>query len=256
MNSFQVDQVRSLGNARRRFGGALSIFVSVTSAVIIGSFLSLISGNSVLIGFAQNLPASRQVLGDKTISTLACTGEPYRKPGSVPLGGAGTGVTVINDTPQFYSVYGRSINELRQSVDDCEVRKQSGEFHALTTYVLNWQYDVRAYDGQCTLDSIKVGVRTNQYLPRLAENQPLAGTEKTQWNAYYASLVAHENEHVALNEKHARDLYNSLENLQSACGTIDANVQMITATYVQILNGANDLLDTQTNHGADTGAVL
>lgn len=254
MNSFQVEQGSGKPVKSRRLSRTLTR-LSLLSTALIGAVLIVLINGSSLTSFAQSLPKPKQVLGISSQTTF-CTGAPYQKPSAIALGAFGPGVQFNQAEPQFYSLYGSTLDELRSSITNCEVRKQSGDYHALTTYTLNWQYDTEASAGQCTLQNVKIGLATNQFLPRLAENQSLSAKDRADWDVYYANLVSHEEEHLALNKQYAADLYTALTTISAPCSSIETHANTATSTYVQLLNAANELLDSKTNHGADTGAVL
>lgn len=255
MNSFQVEQGTGKWSKHGRFSRMLSRYSLLFITLIIGAVLLFLHGAN-LTSFAQNLPKPQQVLGAGTVQNPACEGSPYQKPEAVSLQSLQPGLQYREDEPQFYTLYGSSVAELRGTITDCEVRKQSGDYHALTTYTLNWQYETQASGGQCTLVNVKIGLATNQYLPRLADGQHLSADDRTTWDAYYANLVAHENEHLEVNKKYAADLHAALTNLSVPCLAIEAHASTLVNAHVQQLNSANTLLDSQTSHGADTGAVL
>lgn len=254
MNSFQVEQRSGKTVKSGRFLRTFTRLSLLSTTLIVAVLIVLINGAS-LTSFAQNLPKPQQVLGISSQNTF-CEGAPYQKPSAIALGAFGPGLQFSQAEPQFYSIYGANVDALRRSLTNCEVRKQSGGYHALTTYTLNWQYDTEASAGQCTLQNVKIGLATNQFLPRLAENQSLSAKDRASWDVYYANLISHEEEHLALNKKYAADLYAALTIISAPCSSIEAHANTATSTYVQLLNSANELLDSKTNHGADTGAVL
>ncbi len=249
-----MEQVTLKPTTRGRFSRTLTTAVLLCFALLLGVTIVL-STSSSLTGFAQNLPRPQQVLGDTTEDSR-CEGRAYQKPKAIALQTVEVGLHYSEDSLQIYTVYGSSVAGLRSAISNCEVRKQSGDHHALTTYTINWQYDTQVSAGMCAITNVKVGLATNQYLPRLAENQVLTTDDRATWDAYYASLVRHENEHLALNKKYAADLHAALVSLSGPCSGIETSTTTVINAYLQLLNSANNMLDSQTNHGADTGAVL
>lgn len=254
MNSFQVEQCSGKplksGHLSRTFTR-----LSLLSTTLVMVVLILLVNNNDLTSFAQNLPKPQRVLGISSQNAY-CDGTPYQKPGALALDTLQPGLQYTDAEPQFYNLQGSTIDELRSAITNCDVREQSGDFHALTTYTMNWQYDTQASAGQCTIANVKIGLATNQYLPRLADSQRLTPEDRAIWDAYYANLVQHENQHLELNKKYAADLLTALSTLSASCNTIDSYASSVITTHVQLLNSANSLLDSKTNHGADTGAVL
>lgn len=254
MHSFQVEQVMGIPTKYGRTSRMVRRLSLVFAALLV-VVITLLANGSSLTGFAQSLLTPQQVLGVSAQNNI-CVGAPYQKPKAITLNALQPGLQYSEDEPQFYTIYGSTVDDLRTAIMNCEARKQSGDYHALTTYVLNWQYDTVASAGQCTLGNVKVGLATNQYLPRLAKNQILPNEDRAKWDSYYANLVSHENEHLALDKQYAADLHNALLNLSAPCSSLQTTVDAIIQSHVQLLNSANSQLDSQTNHGANTGAIL
>jgi predicted secreted Zn-dependent protease len=79
----------------------------------------------------------------------------------------------------------------------------------------------------------------------------------TSWNVYATNLKIHEDGHAAIDRDHANRLTVALQNLQALdCKNLGAQTQATISSYITMLNTANVLYDSQTNHGANQGAVL
>jgi len=184
-----------------------------------------------------------------------CTGQTYVLPGELTSANLGPGMTTQIDAPAYYQVYGRTIDEVRAAVDDCVLRQTLGEYHAVTAYNLTWSYGLSQTGGNCKVTNVKVGLHVNQYLPSLAAGNT-SGQLQAHWNAYSASLHQHENGHVEINKQYSAKLLQGLQNISAPCATIEKLVSDTAKTYVTMLDAANELYDSRTDHGATQGAIL
>lgn len=187
----------------------------------------------------------------------ACTGSDYTQPSALPLGNLADGLNAVVDTPAYYQVYGDSVAELRDAIENCPLRAKVGAYHAVTTYQLNWSYTPTVSNGVCSMHNVRVGLHVNQYLPLFTPSPSTPVSATAAWNAYYTSLKAHEDEHASIDREYAQQLATALQNIGSLdCTTFATQVKTTIDSYVTMLNTANELYDATTNHGATQGATL
>jgi predicted secreted Zn-dependent protease len=189
-------------------------------------------------------------------SNAVCDGTPYALPAQMAADSLAEGLTSVIEPPSYYLVHGSDLPAIRAAIEACPLRKQMGEYHAITTYAIVWSYDLTKNGAVCSLRNVRVGLRVNQYLPSFVPStaNDLATTEA--WQTYIASLQAHENGHTALDTQYAGRLVSSLLATSGACETIDSQAKTVAESVIAILDAANELYDTRTNHGATQGAVL
>ncbi len=186
-----------------------------------------------------------------------CSGTPYSVPTQLSLTSAPAGLSTVIDAPTNYQVYGDSIANLRDAIESCPLRKAIGSYHAVTTYQVSWSYGFHVSNSVCRLSDVRVGMHINQYLPLFVPSAATPQTTASSWQQYIAVLQQHENGHVAIDTDYAKRLTAALQNLATTdCGSIAAQASTITDSYVTMLNTANDLYDSRTNHGLTQGAVL
>ncbi len=94
----------------------------------------------------------------------------------------------------------------------------------------------------------------NQLMPQLSSPDP---TLNAKLAVFMENLRTHEQGHITIDSRHARQLTEALNELgPMSCSNIDAQARIIIATQLQLLREANDHYDIQTDHGATQGAVL
>ena len=212
--------------------------------------------SSVFAAAAGHTPESLGTpSGTRVPTDRQCTGQPYTEPAQLSSGSLPSGLTTVVDTPGYYQVYATDIDSLRRAVESCTLRQKLGEYHAVTTYNLTWSYTLAGNDTSCRVETARVGLHVNQYLP-LYQPTTTDMSLATTWNSYAASLKQHEDGHTAIDTTYAQKLTTALQAARGSCDTIDARIRTITDAHITMLNTANELYDARTNHGVTQGAIL
>lgn len=190
-------------------------------------------------------------------TTTSCTGARYTQPSAMALSSAPDGYSEIIESPDFYRIYGDTVQDLRQAITSCPLRKAAGEFHAYTSYQLSWSYTSTVTNGRCYLQKAKVGLHISQYLPTFTAGGSAPALTTTIWENYAHNLYVHEAGHVAIDREYAGKLLVALQKTPATdCAALDDHILTIADIYTTMLTAANELYDSQTDHGATQGAVL
>lgn len=203
-------------------------------------------------------------------ATVAATAVPVSVPNCIPLAskaaaalyltGAPAGVSLQNDAPTPYRIYGNTASDLRTQMQQCAPSTDgsaSTEFAGQTDYYLDWQYAAVETGAGCSLTDVKVGLHTTITLPYWQPTANAAPGLAGRWRAFINGLTTHEQGHVAIDKTYAADLYQSLENLGTVpCSAVATDVQAIASSNSAAANSANDAYDAATNHGATQGAAV
>ena len=227
-------------------------------AAIISIAITAAAGFGLLI-LGANARASGNSLSIAAIIP-GCTPISFGNPSELGLTDAAAGLTIRNDQPTKYQVYGDSAGQLRTQIQHCgphSVSTADAGFTAQTAYTLSWQYEVRQSGSQCSITDVKVGLHTSMALPfwqpTPAASDGLAG----RWQRFDTSLQAHEQGHVGIDESYAAKLAASLQNISDTpCHTVTSTVRHTTDAATAALDQANDAYDASTDHGATQGAIL
>ncbi len=204
---------------------------------------------------ADKVALSRQTIAPQEESkdnVVGCSGQPFVTPNAIATNALPLGVTIKQDNPQYYELFGASYEELRQSLDSCAIRQASaGEHHAITSYNITWQYTpMLSNDGLCRLQAIKVASHIAQFLPQASSSDQI-------WQRYNKAIIVHEAGHVDTNLRYAQSLYDHLSTVSAAsCETATSMAQTVIESELSMLETENTMYDSQTNHGATQGAVL
>ena len=171
---------------------------------------------------------------------------------AAPLANSTTAAAIIIDSPSYYNFNaGSNYAETLERARQCARQQPSlSGFDASTRYAMNWSYTVvSTSDKTCKLTSVKVGMRIGQILPN-ADTSSLRGSELATWQASLGRLIAHENQHTALDVAAANQLHAQLSGLSTDCTTIKQEAARLTAAADANLRAENNSLDAFSHHGA------
>lgn len=213
------------------------------------------STQTVPVAENKSKPVATKAVAQKTPS---CRQSTYRLPSSLNPSSYADGVHIKIDSPQYYNVYGTSVDEIWRQIARCTpVHHGSERFAANTGYNLSSYYGYTTNgDGTCSMTQVSVGLHVNQVYPKWV-NTGSSSKVAAAWNSFITHLRTHENGHISLDKRYAYELYNGLKAIQDVdChdirGVINGKVQKVTKK----LTSANDGYDHKTNHGATQGAVM
>ena len=201
---------------------------------------------------AQHVPESQAAIYTVAASRPAtCQKVAPLTPVGVALSKAG--FVAQHEAPQYYQVYGTTLDQIRSQLKACS---PSGYF-GYTAYRLTWQYHTtRNSDATCNIANAAVGIHTTVQYPAWQRAGSGAAVEQ-RWDKMISSLVTHEQGHVARSESVARELYGALSTLPPApCGIIGDNADAMVARYSKKLQQQHTHSDDSTAHGTTQGAVL
>ena len=181
-----------------------------------------------------------------------CVKAHIAQPVGLPL--AQDGLTQVVDAPKYYTVYGRTLDQIRFQLSQCS---PTGYF-ATTNYNMNWMYSTRRVRGElCAITQVRVGMHITTQYPAWQAYDQTSAQLTSQWQQLSASLVDHEQGHVARNLQTAQSLVTSLRAIPpTSCSQIKAHATSIVNDHFTRLKAAHNSYDAQTNHGQTQGAWL
>ena len=188
-----------------------------------------------------------------------CTPSSFSLPTGLALDSAAVGLTMQQDNPAYYQIYGGTATALRTQIQRCAPGSNgsaSAEFTGQTSYDLTWQYST-VNNGNCSLTDVKIGVHIATALPLWQPTSGAASGLPARWQSFASSLATHEQGHATLDKQYASKLLSDLNTVTNVdCGNLSSTVSNIVNADVGALNQANNAYDTATNHGATQGAIL
>ena len=167
---------------------------------------------------------------------------------------------VVKRKNETYQVTGSNLRELRQMIDrNGPVNSDDGKhYDGLTEWSLTWDFNLKRRGKVWIVASRSVILDVKVTTPRWTDFKATPGLLQTQWRAYRANLLRHEEGHakIALRAAYAVDKYlgtcggsSSLEKLKT---DIKKNTRLLLKQYRKI----DRSYDQRTLHGATQGATL
>ncbi|MDB5699577.1 MAG: Zn-dependent protease [Alphaproteobacteria bacterium] len=181
------------------------------------------------------------------LATPACAEQPRVPSTRPPLAFAG----VPNLTFAYYDVSGRTIDEIRRSLDARQPRDPNDgtSVAALSSWSMRWGWRARG-GGGCDLANPSIDFGARIQLPRLVTQSELAPELLARWRRFIAAVEAHESRHVRYAYEHRRDVAAAIR--ASDC----AGAASAAAAAVRAIAQRDIDYDRATRHGTTEGAVF
>lgn len=214
-----------------------------------------------LVKTAQERATLSLGVAEKSASKPICSSSSFGQPTGIDLQSAPVGLSVQEDTPLTYRIYGDTADDLRSQIEHCAPGASASnlaEFTADTSYNMTWQYNtVVTGTDTCTLGGIKVGMHTSTIMPLWLPNSTATGGLTSRWQSFMSALMAHEQGHAALDKQYAATALADLNALPAMnCNNLTQTVKSTLSNDMSALNNANTNYDATTDHGATQGAIL
>ena len=143
---------------------------------------------------------------------------------------------------------GSSLSELGAQMSAQGPVDRDGQRHDGWTYGdVSYQFNV----GACRPERTETSIDLIVVLPDLASRDRLSASDKADWDRYFAALVAHEAQHVAIIERGAEWIGEAMRAASSCDAAIAAGAQANAR-----LQAAHKAYDGRTDHGRLEGASL
>lgn len=165
------------------------------------------------------------------------------------------GVTTIEDSPQTYRIFGDTVDEQRQQLQQCA---PVDDFAGAASYRISWQYSyaVRS-DGLCRVVLPKIGLHLNMIVPKWNAGPGANESTREAWQTFSKNLSVHEQGHYAISRAHAKAMLRQLQDVPAqSCATIQTSADAVMDTALKALQIAEEHYDGSTDHGATQGALL
>ncbi len=193
---------------------------------------------------------ARQVAA--VVSSMYCRVASFGAPSPILAESSAIGVTVVTDSPVYYTFRGSSTNSNTIAQATSCARQQpalGGKYHGLTARTIKYAYGITPIDDTtCRVDAVKVTLHQTVLLPQ-ADMASLPAAAASQWQATAAKLQSHEYEHVGINRTYVQRIYDQLTGFTSPCANLNSEASGVAEQNIANMNAANRALDASTNHG-------
>lgn len=165
----------------------------------------------------------------------------------------------VTERYEYYDIAGDCEHDLQCELKRNGVPWSDGRtYDALTTWDLQWNYELDRTDDSCSVGSFQVAVDILFRYPRWVKKDEGPPKLVEKWEAYMSGLVDHENGHRDMAIAAAEDLTRTVAALAPAasCGELKRTVRKLCRQRMKQLEREAKRYDEATNHGGTQGAVL
>lgn len=134
---------------------------------------------------------------------------------------------------------------LRQAAHQLMARTEAG---SVTSQVADVGYVASGETGRTRI--VAVTVIETLRMPVWADREERPPAEQTEWDRFYAALLAHEREHIAIDRRHLDNLHRRC--LRKTVAEMDDEIDRATAAA----DTENRDFDTTTDHGRNAGTRI
>ena len=166
---------------------------------------------------------------------------------------------IVNIWERAYAVPGTSVTEVGNNLN---ALRRAGTGHGPYSASAKWDLKLGLrYAGDpegCRIANATVEIVAVITLPALEDGAVLDVSDLARWQAFVASLRAHELQHIDNEIEGARGLQRDLQTLGylETCRAIGDSANMLAESHEQAILEADARLDAETKHGALTGATF
>lgn len=161
---------------------------------------------------------------------------------------------VVNLQTQYYHISGRSVRELRRSMNE---KRPKGQTHdALTTWNISWNYSWRPVEGGVVIQNPKVSASIITTLPTWSAPKDADPVLVERWRIFLRALQLHENGHAAIGTQAAQEVEKQLVNLprQPNAEALKQAIETISQPIIAAAREKEKQFDIKTQHGIKQGA--
>jgi predicted secreted Zn-dependent protease len=155
-------------------------------------------------------------------------------------------------TTTYYRVGGATAGEVRADI----LRKGRKGWDGYTDWYLSWQFRWNHSGGHCAISSVTANLRATVILPQL-DRRPDRAWEN-RWTSYLRALTRHEQDHVEIARRGAREVESAIRALAPApsCGSLESSANAAGHAVVARVRRAQDQFDRDTEHGRTQGVIF
>ena len=157
----------------------------------------------------------------------------------------------INERETTYPIYGSTVQELRQQMDQHGPRDQMTQYNASTTWYVKWNYKLDETSTSCRMAKTDIQVDILYYFPEWKNYPAAQPVLRNKWDLTMQQLRAHEREHGNNGKRAGVAIKNTLSQLpaMSNCQLLQSQVNKSTSRIIQHYHHADIELDARTAHG-------
>ena len=164
----------------------------------------------------------------------------------------------VKERYEYYDINGATVGDLQKQIKENGTRWNDGKtYAAVTSWDIDYDYDVLRRDDQCSIKSVKTDVSIVYHLPRRISLRSPAELGKT-WDNYMAHVKLHEYGHKDIAVKTAGEINEALASLGcfKSKKELEKEAKRLIDEKLKEMKSAQIEYDARTRHGETQGAIL
>jgi predicted secreted Zn-dependent protease len=159
-------------------------------------------------------------------------------------------------TTNYYAVTGATLPEIHQSLNRPQPWKTKPELVGLTTWHIDWQFDLQRTAGGCRCTSFTTRTTITNILPHWIAPTNAAPEVKKAWARLFARLARHEDGHSRLALAAVAELHQRVKKLgeDTDCRGLRRKINDLAHRVIEEHRRREAEYDRRTNHGAGPNA--
>lgn len=161
------------------------------------------------------------------------------------------GEPTVNTTRNHYEVFPSSTSNLhRELAENSPIKTNGRAYIGHTRWHIKWEYYWENRNGGCNITSVKTSLEITYTMPQISQRHEISKPVRQAFEIYYASLMAHEKEHMKSGLFAAREIEDSLSKLRTSnhCENIEEAVNATTKKYIEKYIQRDRDLDREISH--------
>jgi predicted secreted Zn-dependent protease len=155
-----------------------------------------------------------------------------------------------------YEVQGETRREVQESLRRHGREMEGSIAYGWTEWAVDVGYTVRRTDERCRLTGPEVELRVTVHLPEWVPPAGADGADVVGFNQYVRRIRHHEEGHVDIARRAARDVYAALAEMPpGGCDALRSRASAVSDSVLADARGRQDRYDRETDHGRAQGAA-
>ena len=160
---------------------------------------------------------------------------------------------------KFYDIYPIDRKDLEEQIfQTTPIRYNGKKFAGLTQWRVSWKFNYQKINKGCRIDRVSSNLAVTYTMPRISQQYKINAKVRNSFDAYYATLLKHEEGHKDRALEAAKEIEQKLLSIGTfnSCKRLGEFANQKAYKIIEKYKDINREYDRQTNHGRTQGAAI
>lgn len=165
----------------------------------------------------------------------------------------------INDSFEYYNLYGRTEDGLQQQLNSVGFAGADGKPHyAYTNWYVKWKYTYLETIANCSIATAAADVDVTFHLPKWVNPGAAPEDLRYKWDRFFRNLERHEYGHKEIGVQAANEIVKSIKTMEprANCQELGEAANSLGELILEKWKQEEVDYDVRTNHGINQGAIF